>query len=125
MRRVLAIGLLLVATLQAADVTGRYQGSLVVTNPGGESRDIGIFLDLRQDGDTLTGRVGESATRNWEVLKGKVDGDKLTFEVQQPDGRVLRFALRLEDGRLKGEAKASREGEERSAQVDAGRVAEK
>ena len=47
----------------------------------------------------------------------------VTFDATQPNGPVLKFDLKLVDGRLKGKANAeTASGEKREAAVDGGRA---
>ena len=41
--------------------------------------------------------------RQWKVEKGVVDGAKVTFQVQQPDGPLRSFTLTHAKGRLTGD----------------------
>ena len=88
----------------------------------GETRDDTAYMDLKQTGTELTGTAGPNENQQWQIQKGKVEGDKLTFEVQteQP---VIKFELTLADGHLKGNAKAEHEGKSMSAVIDVTRKA--
>jgi hypothetical protein len=74
-------------------------------------------MDLKQKGPELTGPAGESPERQWAIQKGKVEGNKMTFEVQT-EGPLIKFELTLIDGHLKGEAKAEHEGKSMKAAID-------
>ena len=55
--------------------------------PDGRTQSIDFMMDLTQKGAILTGTVGPNAERQWAIEKGgTVEGDKVTFGVQQPDG---------------------------------------
>jgi hypothetical protein len=120
------IGLTLVlatALFAAADsVTGKWTGSFAITLDG-ETRDEKAYLDLKQNGTELTGTGGPSADEQWPIKNGKVEGDKLTFDVQS-NGPLIKFNLTLADGHLKGEAKAEHEGRSMKAAVDLQRKTE-
>ena len=110
--------LLLAPVLLAADdITGKWSGSFVITFPDGETKDSMAFMDLKQNGVELTGTAGEGPDKQWAIQKGKVDGNKITFEVQT-DEPLVKFELTLIDGHLKGEAKAEHEGKSMKAAVD-------
>jgi hypothetical protein len=110
--------LLLAPVLLAADdITGKWSGSFVITFPDGETKDSMAFMDLKQNGVGLTGTAGEGPDKQWAIQKGKVDGNKITFEVQT-DEPLVKFELTLIDGHLKGEAKAEHEGKSMKAAVD-------
>jgi hypothetical protein len=110
--------LLLAPVLMAAeDLTGKWSGSFVITLPDGETKDAVAFMDLKQKGAEITGTAGESPDKQWAIQKGKVEGNKITFEVQT-DEPLVKFELTLVDGHLKGEAKAEHEGKLMKAAVD-------
>jgi hypothetical protein len=73
-------------------------------------------MDVKQKGTDLTGTAGPSAENQWP-LKGTVNGNKLTFEVQS-DGPLIKFALDFAEGHLKGDANAEQDGKKLSAKVD-------
>ena len=112
--------LLVVPVLAAEDFTGKWSGAFVVTGQDGSTRDETILLDLKHKGTELTGMAGPSADKQWPLLKGTVDGNKLTFEVQS-DRPLIKFVLTFADGHLKGDATAELDGEKMSAKVDAQR----
>ena len=45
-----------------------------------------------------------------------------TIEVTEPNGMLIKFDVKLVDGRLKGSAVASRDGQTRNAVLDVGRA---
>ena len=112
-----SIILLLVSAVLAADLTGKWSGSIVFTNPDGGTMDSSAFMDLKQNGSELTGTAGPSAEEQLPIQKGKVEGDKITFEVQT-NGPIMKFELALVVGHLKGEAKAEFDGQVRKATLD-------
>lgn len=120
MKRVLsALCLMLIfsPTLQAAeDLTGTWSGSFNMTM-NGETKEDTAFMVLKQNGTELTGTAGPNSGQQWEILKGKIEGNKVTFEVQT-DQPLIKFELMLVDGHLKGQAKAEHEGMKIGAEVD-------
>jgi hypothetical protein len=106
----------------ASDVSGNWSGSFLMTRPDGETKDSQVSLVLKQNGTELTGTAGPNAQKQWAIQKGKVEGNKLTFEVQT-DGPLIKFELTLTNDHLKGEAKAEQEGQLIKAIVDAQRAA--
>ena len=120
---VVGLVLLLATALLAADeLTGKWAGSFIITLDG-ETKDDVVYMVLKQSGAELTGTVGPNADQQWQILKGKVEGTKVTFEVQS-DGPLVKFDLTLADGHLKGEAKAEHEGRSMKAAVDLQRKTE-
>src|SRR5262245_36083254 len=103
--------ILLLATVTiAADntLTGKWSGSFIVTSSDGETKDDRLLLDLKQNGAELIGTAGPNQEERFPIQKGKVERNKLTFEVQSPKF-LINFELSLIDGHLKGEAKAEHE----------------
>jgi hypothetical protein len=95
---------------------------LTRTAPDGQTQSIAFMFDLTQKGKVLTGTVGPNEERQWEIEKGAIDGDKVTFRVQQPDGPLRTFTLKLVEARLQGEMLAELKGQSFTAKVDAGRA---
>src|SRR5437763_498571 len=77
--------------LSAADasVAGQWSGNVTMTRPGGETRDQPVVFTLKQSGAEVTGSVG-GGEQQFPIQKGKVEGDKVTLEVQT-DGPVAKF----------------------------------
>jgi len=65
------------ATVRAADVTGTWSAEM--KTPDGNS--FPLTFNFKQDGDKLTGTVQGPQGDPIEISNGKVDGDKLTFDV--------------------------------------------
>lgn len=69
----------------AADVTGKW--TFEMAGRGGQAQTV--TLNLKQSGSTLTGtqtggmggRGGDGAAQDVQISNGKVDGDKISFEV--------------------------------------------
>jgi hypothetical protein len=110
-------------TATTADLTGKWTGTLTRTAPDGRTQSIDWMFDLTQKGKVLTGTTGPNAERQWTIEKGgAVNGDKVSFKVQQPDGPMRTFTLTLVKGRLEGEMLAELKGQSFTAKVDAGRA---
>jgi hypothetical protein len=106
-------------------LTGKWTGTMTRTAPDGQSQTIPWMADLTQKGQVLTGTAGPNAERQWPIeAGGTVDGSKVTFKVQQPDGaKPLRtFTLTLVKGRLQGEMLAEAQGQSFTTKVDLGRA---
>ena len=106
---------------QTSDLTGKWAGKMTRTAPDGATQSIDFVFDLTQKGKTLTGTVGPNAERQWPIEKGSVDGSNVKFQVQQPDGPMRTFTLKLVKDRLQGEMLAEMDGKSFTAKVDAGR----
>ena len=126
MKTLTALAMLLLtivpAHAQTTNLSGNWTGTMTRTAPDGRTQAIEIMFMLTQKGKVLTGTVGPNAERQWEIQKGAVDGDKVTFQVQQPDGPLRTFTLKRVKDRLEGEMLAELNGQSFTAKVDAGRA---
>ena len=107
---------------QENDVTGNWAAVFTRTLPDGGTQSITFTFHLTQKGKVLTGTVGPEPARQWPVEKGVVDADKVTFQVQQPNGPLRSFMLTHAKGRLKGNQKLEFNGQTAEVTVDAQRA---
>jgi hypothetical protein len=124
--RTLLFGLLLaVFALSASadtEVTGKWSGSFNVSGPNGEGKDGTAYLVLKQSGSDITGTVGPNEDEQYPIVKGKIEGDKITIEVNH-DGHAVKLALVLAEDRITGDANMSGDGgEAATAKLDVKRV---
>jgi hypothetical protein len=110
------------AHAQTTSLTGKWTGTLTRTAPDGRTQSIDFMFDLTQKGKVLSGTAGPNAERQWAIEKGAVEGSKVTFRVQQPDGPLRTFTLKLVKDRLQGEMLAELKGQSFTAKVDVGRA---
>lgn len=129
MKRLLAFVLVLavfapaVAAQATASFTGKWEGTFVRQRPDGTENSQPVVFDLTQKGKALTGTAGPP-DQQWKIEKGAVTAGKATFEVQQPDGPLFKFALTIVKGRLQGDMTGERDGVVRGqAKVDAAKGA--
>ena len=127
MKTLTAIAVLLLTMVpvhaQTKDLTGKWTGTMTRTAPDGRSQTIDWMLDLTQKGKVITGTAGPNAERQWTIEKGgAVEGTKVTFKVQQPEGPLRTFTLTLVEGRLKGDMLAEANGQSFTTKVDVGRA---
>jgi len=116
------------AQAQKTDLTGKWTGTMTRTAPDGRTQTIDFMCDLTQKGKELTGTAGPNADRQWAIEKGgTVEGTKVKFRVQQPEGPMRTFTLALVKDRLQGEMLAQPPGDAPSftTKVDLGRAAAK
>jgi hypothetical protein len=124
MRTVLCLLILAcLAGIASADVnvTGKWSGSFNLTGPNGETKESSALLLLKQNGADISGTVGPSEDEQYAIQKGKVEGDKITLEVDH-EGHTIKFDLVLAADRITGEANLSREGETAKAKIDVTRA---
>jgi hypothetical protein len=124
---VLVAALLVAATTLSAfqaepvKLTGVWTGAL--NRSDGASGPA--YLDLKQKDADLTGSAGPDGDRQTAIAHGKVatlqDVTTVTFDSPQPNGAVMKFDLRLVEGRLKGKVKMELNGETREGTLDVGR----
>jgi hypothetical protein len=108
---------------QTTNVSGKWNGTLTRSFPDGKSQAIDWMSDLTQKGKVLTGTTGPNAERQWPIeAGGAVNGSKVTFKVQQPNGPMRTFTLTVVKGRLQGEMLAEAQGQSFTAKVDLGRA---
>lgn len=89
-RLILSVVLFLLATAaaMAASFDGKWTGEMKLPagNKGGEGATVALTVELKQDGGTVTGSLKQGAGQRaqpQEIQKGKVDGDKISFETVQ------------------------------------------
>jgi hypothetical protein len=103
MKTILLCSLLCLAlalTASAADVSGKWSGSIAPENGDGGS----AYVILKQSGSTITGTGGPDANDQWPGPSGKIDGNKVTFEVKSTDdGTVFKCTLVLDGDHLNGD----------------------
>jgi hypothetical protein len=110
--------LMLSSALLGADVTGKWSGTFTRTGPDGETKTAPAFLVLKQDGSKLTGSGGPSESEQKPISNGKVDGNRLIFDVVG-DNSTISFDVVVEGDQIKG---AMKRGEGESAKLDVKRV---
>jgi hypothetical protein len=117
----LLLGLALSAA--AADITGNWSGSFNITGPGGETKESGALLVLKQNGSEITGTVGPNEDQRHPIAKGKIEGDKITLEIAEGDDHpAIKFELVLEGDHIKGDASGSHDGQTMRAKLDVTRA---
>jgi hypothetical protein len=84
-RRVLLSGLLILlsaALSSAADLNGRWEGSM--STPNG---DFSLVFNFKVQGAALTGTV-ETPNGSVDITDGKVDGNKFSFKTHAGDSEI-------------------------------------
>jgi hypothetical protein len=103
------------------NVTGSWSGSFSVAHQNGEAKDSTAQLKLIQTGTDITGTVGPNEHEQFPIQRGKIEGDKITLEVDH-DGNKIKFDLVLVADRITGEANGSPDDETLKAKLDVKRV---
>jgi len=103
----------LAAALMAADVSGKWTGSVEVEDPtGGATIDTQVRAELRQKAEAITGSIGRQEDQEAEPIQNaKLDGNRLTFEVSSSETNgLVKFVLTLNGDRLDGDMSGSMDG---------------
>jgi len=128
MKTLAAILLVTLAILPAAtaaqttNLTGTWNATFTRTAPTGQTQSITFTFHFTQKGKELTGTIGPEPERQWKVEKGVVEGNKVSFQVQQPDGPLRTFALTHAKDRLEGTQKLEFQGQTADVTVVADRA---
>ncbi len=96
---------MLAFTAIAADISGKWSGSF--TAEGGEGGSA--YAVLKQSGTEVTGTAGPDEGQQWQIQKGKFEGNRLSLEVKHPEsGAIYKVELTLSgDNSMKGDLTAS------------------
>jgi hypothetical protein len=97
MRKTMLACFLFSLTAMAMDVSGRWRGE-AVTN--GEAHPV--YLTLIQEGAVLKGTGGPGPMEQSPMQSGKVEGNKITFDIFPGANQPLHFELVLDGQDLKG-----------------------
>ncbi len=108
------------ASLVAADVTGKWTGTLNVPTADGGERPGPAYLVLHQDGTKVTGTAGPSAAEQDAIQNGKAEDGNVTFELSR-EGWLMKFVLRQDADELKGDVTRERDGQTETAKLTANR----
>lgn len=98
-------------TMFGADVSGKWSGSIEVSDPStGDKINTPVKVVFDQKNGTVSGKIGRTEDDQAEDIRnGKLDGNKLTFDVQPPEATsAMKFQLVLvANDRIEGEMKGA------------------
>ncbi|HEV8411135.1 MAG TPA: hypothetical protein VGQ30_11555 [Gemmatimonadaceae bacterium] len=97
--RALITGILLAMTAQAADVGGRWAGTI---DAGGGAHPL--YARFKQDAKGVSGTFGSDTTKLPPISNVRTAGDSITFDVTWGD--VMHIVLVKRGGELRGELHA-------------------
>src|ERR1051325_5942865 len=107
MRTLLCILIAALALVGAdSNISGKWSGSFIITTPEGEQKEATALMILNQKGSEITGTVGPNEDEQFPIVKGTIEGDKISLEVEH-EGATVKFALVLANDRIKGDAAIS------------------
>ncbi len=122
MSRFACFFLLFALCLAAGDITGKWAGSFDVTTDGGTKPDR-AHMELKQEGDKISGTAGPNVETQWKIENGKLAGDKLTFHLLVSGGPgVIKFTLTVAEDRIHGDAHGQDGERKMQAKVDVKRI---
>ena len=88
---VLAAGLL----GAASGITGMWDGSMDLKSPDGEALKWEIYAEFQQAGKTVTGSAGPNLLQQYDIQRGVIEGDSLTFQVTIPGDPAPVYRMKL------------------------------
>lgn len=95
--------LLALVAAPAADVKGKWDGTITSQREDGSTSDDTALLILDQKGTVITGTVGGSETDQHPITKGTIDGNKVSlFARHSENGREYTIELTLANDEMKG-----------------------
>ena len=111
------------AALSMADagLKGKWVGTYDVSVSDGDTMKGRVIMILTQNGSEIGGTIGPDEQQQSPITKGKVEGDRITFE-SQTEGPLMRFDLRLTDGHIRGDAIGDLQDTKIRAKVDLARA---
>jgi hypothetical protein len=90
--------------LSGSDLTGKWSGTIEIADEGATTP---VSVQFVQKADVVSGKIGRTGGGEEESIRnGKVDGKKVSFEVNSAHG-LMKFTLTLEEDRLEGEMKGT------------------
>jgi hypothetical protein len=104
-----------------ADATGTWTWNF--TRQNGDK--VEITLKLKQDGDKLTGTITGPGGNETEIKEGKVDGDKVSFNVVREfngETRTMKYNGTQSGDTIKGKSSFEVNGESRERDWEATRA---
>lgn len=104
-----------VVSLSAADLDGTFKGTLKPDNTDQANPAHVVFKTV--DGK-LTGTGGPDGNQQMPFTNVKLEGDRLTFELANPNGMVMKFDLKVDADKISGKVTAERDGNTRTATLN-------
>jgi len=113
MKKAIIAVFLLTVNVMAASVTGRWSGQFRVD---GGDHDVPQLLILKQDGNKLTGSGGPNETEQYPIENGKVNGDRVQFEITTGEWKFT-YDVKADGATMKGNLELKSVNDRRTALV--------
>jgi hypothetical protein len=99
-----AVGGLLLALIagSAADVKGKWDGTVTGEKPDGTKSEDTALLILDQNDTTITGSVGGGESDQHPITSGTIEGNKVTLVAKREGGREFRIELTVDGDQMNG-----------------------
>ena len=97
-RLVFSILLLLTTLASAADVSGKWNGTLEFKGDNGQSQTVPAHAELRQQNNTVVGTVWKEDGQRFDIEQGRATGSEISFTFKAPEGEeneVLVHSVKL------------------------------
>ena len=94
----LPILLLLTTLAHAANVSGKWNGTLEFNGEDGQTQTATVHADLKQQANSITGKVWKEDGKHFEIEQGRVNGHEISFKFRAPEGedeQILVHSVRL------------------------------
>jgi hypothetical protein len=119
MKKLFCFLLLSVLAMSAAELTGKWSGSFDITAANGDTKADTAYMDLKEKAGEVVGTAGPNSEKQWPIRKGKLSGQKITFELVNEDGQLLVFDLTFDGEAVRGTcAGTNSDGEKMSAKLE-------
>jgi hypothetical protein len=107
----------MIVPLAAADLNGKWSGT-ASSSDGVET----VLVILTASGSQVTGSLGPNEEKRYPIENGKLDGNKVSFDLTGPGGAVFHFDLTLDGDTLKGPCSRTRDGQTLTGSMDLKRI---
>jgi hypothetical protein len=107
MRKLVLCALAAVCVASAAEFAGKWKGSV---NRSEGNSPASVYLELRKQGDSISGDIGYNPDETSPISNVKVDGDKLSFEVSTSSA-LYKVDLAAAEDTLSGNVVVNRDGQ--------------
>jgi hypothetical protein len=118
MKTTIAIILLLAVNAMAGDLSGKWSGEFKVD--GGDHGVPQLFM-FKQNGDRLTGSGGPNTGEQYPIENGKVDGNRIMFEITTGEWKFT-YDLKTTGDRITGTLELKSVNDRRTATVSLNKV---